>query len=113
MLEGLLDKWYLDLPEHLRYDPSIGNTKPTPLPECSRIWRDTMSQVATAEPLRRYCGLACFREDGRSTCLSKWLIRSYRSYADASLGWCIVIAIREVIEHALGHDLPVAGQNDG
>lgn len=32
VLEGLLDKWYLDLPEHLRYDPNTGNAKPTPLP---------------------------------------------------------------------------------
>ncbi|KAF5313415.1 hypothetical protein D9611_008569 [Ephemerocybe angulata] len=31
VLEGLLDKWYLDLPEHLRYDPN-GSNKVTPVP---------------------------------------------------------------------------------
>lgn len=30
VLEGLLDKWYLELPEHLRYDTSA--PKVTPLP---------------------------------------------------------------------------------
>ncbi|KDR77152.1 hypothetical protein GALMADRAFT_246384 [Galerina marginata CBS 339.88] len=32
MLEGLLDKWYIDLPEHLRYEPSSSKSSPTPLP---------------------------------------------------------------------------------
>lgn len=31
VLEGLLDKWYIELPEHLRYDPS-SNGRLTPLP---------------------------------------------------------------------------------
>lgn len=31
VLEGLLDKWYLELPDHLRYDSNAVN-KPTPLP---------------------------------------------------------------------------------
>ncbi|KAF9485619.1 hypothetical protein BDN70DRAFT_533969 [Pholiota conissans] len=32
-LEGMLDKWYLDLPEHLRFDPpSFSTAAPTPLP---------------------------------------------------------------------------------
>jgi hypothetical protein len=30
VLEGLLEKWYLGLPEHLRYD--ISSPKETPLP---------------------------------------------------------------------------------
>jgi len=30
VLEGLLDKWYIELPEHLRYEPS--SSKSTPLP---------------------------------------------------------------------------------
>ncbi|KAH9474654.1 Nitrogen assimilation transcription factor nit-4 [Psilocybe cubensis] len=30
VLEGLLDKWYIELPDHLRYEPS--SSKPPPLP---------------------------------------------------------------------------------
>ncbi|KAF9563839.1 hypothetical protein CPC08DRAFT_721409 [Agrocybe pediades] len=34
VLEGLLDKWYLELPEHLRYEPSLSSSSKstTPLP---------------------------------------------------------------------------------
>ncbi|KAF8960867.1 fungal-specific transcription factor domain-containing protein [Flammula alnicola] len=32
VLEGLLDKWYLDLPDHLRYEPAGSAKQPTPLP---------------------------------------------------------------------------------
>jgi len=34
VLEGLLDRWYLDLPEHLRYDPnaSAASKQQAPLP---------------------------------------------------------------------------------
>ncbi|KAF8812811.1 hypothetical protein BYT27DRAFT_7182267 [Phlegmacium glaucopus] len=31
VLEGLLDKWYIDLPDHLRYDPGLSK-QPVPLP---------------------------------------------------------------------------------
>ena len=30
-LEGLLDKWYIDLPHHLRYEPGLSK-QPVPLP---------------------------------------------------------------------------------
>ena len=31
VLEGLLDKWYIDLPNHLRYEPGLSK-QPVPLP---------------------------------------------------------------------------------
>ena len=31
VLEGLLDKWYIDLPDHLRYEPGLSK-QPVPLP---------------------------------------------------------------------------------
>lgn len=31
VLEGLLDKWYIELPDHLRYDPGLSK-QPPPLP---------------------------------------------------------------------------------
>jgi hypothetical protein len=31
VLEGLLDKWYIELPEHLRHEP-CSSTHPVPLP---------------------------------------------------------------------------------
>ena len=31
VLEGVLDKWYIDLPDHLRYEPGLSK-QPVPLP---------------------------------------------------------------------------------